>query len=265
MQLTQMNLQQVPARSEYGKLIRQGFIAPKGHVMLVCDYSMFELVMMAIFCNDPRMTAVLGSPKGDLHQQTADLVGVSRSVAKTLNFGLLYGMGPGKLKDTLAMQGINVSMNEARSYIRNFFKAYLYIDIFKDNLLNFARQNGYLKYLSGRVRTVPDINSTDGMARSKAEREVVNNIIQGSCADWIKQAMLRIQEDTMLRKAGAKMIMQIHDELVFYVPDRGKVANHSVLSRVVYLMRQPVSKPIIPISIPVRVGSGLASNWGEAK
>lgn len=262
------NLQNVPARSEWGKRIRGGFKAPPGHRMIVADFSMFELVMLANFSQDPEMCSVLADPKGDLHQKTADKVGVERFIAKVLNFGLTYGMGAQKLQLTLAMQGVDVTVDEARAYIRGFFSTYAGIDVLRTKLLDFHRKAGYIKYISGRVRRVQELGAADNATRSKAEREVLNNLIQGSCADWTKQAMLRVHHDPVLRNLGFKMVMQVHDEIVGYVPERGKTAfkaTERATQRLKELMQAPVMNPVIPITVPIRVGAGSGYDWASAK
>lgn len=259
------NIQNIPARSEYGKKIRRAFTAPKGHTMFVPDYSMFELIMLCNFCRDPEMSAVLGDPKGDLHAKTSKGVGVERPVAKTINFGTIYGMGPKKLQVNLTMQGHPVSKKEARGYIDKFFSLYSYIDVFKANLLKFHQAMGYVKYLSGRVRKIAELESTVPWEVKSGERMLLNNVIQGSCADWTKQAMLRIEDDAYLKRKGYFQVSQVHDEIIGYAPNRTPFTNSSIMERLHFLMKQPVENPVIKLTIPIRVGSGIGKNWGEAK
>lgn len=271
------NLQNIPSKGKWGKLIRSVFVAPKGQIVICLDYKMFELCILANFCaflwkkdgekgldKLPLLCNTLSSG-GDLHSVTAQRLSVTRFVGKTLNFGLIYGMGPSLLKKHLYHSGILVTKEVATDYVRKFFEAYPEIELYKRSVIGFHRKHGYIKYISGRIRRVPDVNSSDGFLRSKAERQVVNSPIQGTCADWMKQAMLRIEEDRVLKSLGVSQALQVHDELMLYMPKRPYGNIVSALDRLSKLMVEPVYKPAIPIEVPVEVTGGAGKSWSAAK
>lgn len=254
------NLQNIPIRTERGKQIRKAFV-PRNeeYTLLSADYSQIELRIVASISGDKNMCEAFNSNK-DIHTATAAKVyGISeaevtkemRYKAKSVNFGIIYGQGAFGLADNL-----NIPRAEAKQLIDNYFKEYTAIKSYMDEQINFARENGYVKTLLGRKRWLRDINSNNATVRSFAERNAINAPIQGSAADMIKVAMINISEEIKKHNFKSKMILQVHDELIFDV----------------YKPELETLKPIIekcmqtalPLNVPVEVGMGIGNNWLEA-
>ncbi|MDF2450137.1 MAG: polA [Bacteroidota bacterium] len=254
------NLQNIPIRTERGRQIRKAFIPRnEDYILLSADYSQIELRIVASISGDPNMCEAFNSGK-DIHTATAAKVyGIDESEvtkemrykAKSVNFGIIYGQGAFGLADNL-----NISRAEAKQLIDNYFAQYGSIKNYMDKEINFAKEHGYVQTLLGRKRWLKDINSANATVRSFAERNAINAPIQGSAADMIKAAMINIQKELKGMDIKSRMILQVHDELVFDV----------------YKPELDLIKPIIekhmkhalPLNVPVEVGMGVGVNWLEA-
>lgn len=259
---SQPNLQNIPKRADVGAIsIRSCFRARPGYVLIDVDYSQFELRMMAIFSRDKRLMEVYQTD-GDVHQMTADECRVTRPVAKTLNFGLLYGLGPANLSMTLTVEGEPTEEMVAKQYIEAFFKTYSGIHSWRIDWIQSHRDQGFVKLITGRPRCVPDIMSGSKDRRLGAERELINNTIQGSVGDWIKQAMIRCHHHRDLRKMDAHILLQIHDELLFEVPEKVATEAKEIITD---LMIQPPDGLTHELVVPIRVNAEVGPNWKELK
>lgn len=254
------NLQNIPIRTERGRQIRKAFI-PRGedYVLLSADYSQIELRIVASISGDKNMCEAFNSGK-DIHTATAAKVyGVAeeavtkemRYKSKSVNFGIIYGQGAFGLADNL-----NIPRAEAKELIDNYFREYPGIKSYMDNEVNFARDNGYVQTLLGRKRWLKDITSANATVRSYAERNAINAPIQGSAADMIKVAMINIDKELREKNFKSKMVLQVHDELVFdvYKPE---------LETVKPIIEHHM-KNALPLKVPVEVGMGVGANWLEA-
>jgi DNA polymerase-1 len=252
------NLQNIPIRTELGREIRAAFTAEPGHVLLAADYSQIELRLLAHFSKDPLL--VEAYRRGDdIHTLTASQVfGVPplmvtpdhRRQAKVVNFGIVYGLSAFGLS-----QNLGIEPGEAKQFINAYFERYGGVRAFIDRTLDEARREGKVQTLFGRVRPIPDINSKNANLRGFAERTAVNTPLQGTAADLIKIAMIRI--DAALRERGLKsrMTLQVHDELVFEVPE----AEIEVMRT---LVREQMQK-VHPLTVPLLVEIGVGSNWRD--
>ncbi len=254
------NLQNIPIRTEAGKEIRKAFVArDKNHCILSADYSQIELRITAEISQDEGMLEAFKSHE-DIHQSTAcrlydvepkDVTAEMRRYAKTTNFGILYGISAFGLA-----QRLHISNSEAKNLIDLYFSKYPRINRYIADTLSFAKQHGYVETLMGRRRYIPDINNKNRTVRQFAERTAINAPIQGSAADMIKLAMIRIHREMKQRKMKSKMIMQVHDELVFEVYN---AELRDLKSLVVDLMKRAMD-----ISVPIDVDLGVGDNWFEA-
>ena len=254
------NLQNIPIRTERGRQIRKAFIPRNNdHILLSADYSQIELRIVASISGDKNMCEAFKHGK-DIHTATAAKVfGVSeeevtkemRYKAKSVNFGIIYGQGAFGLAENL-----KIARTEAKQLIDNYFKEYAAIKNYMDGEINFARENGYVKTLLGRKRWLRDINSNNATVRSFAERNAINAPIQGSAADMIKVAMINIYNELEKQNFKTKMLLQVHDELVF---DVYKPELETVKPIIEYHM-----KNALPLNVPVEVGMGTGINWLEA-
>jgi DNA polymerase-1 len=254
------NLQNIPIRTERGRQIRKAFIPRDAeHLLLSADYSQIELRIVASISGDPNMCEAFRLGK-DIHTATAAKVfGVAESEvtkemrykAKSVNFGIIYGQGAFGLAENL-----NIPRREAQELIENYFKEYSAIKNYMDESKAFARDNGYVKTLLGRKRWLRDITSNNATVRSFAERNAINAPIQGSAADMIKVAMINIDHELRKLQLKSKMLLQVHDELVF---DVFKPELEIVKTVVEKLMREA-----LPLEVPVEVGLGTGHNWLEA-
>ena len=252
------NLQNIPIRTELGRGIRAAFIAEPGHVLLTADYSQIELRLLAHFSGDSLL--VEAYRRGDdIHTLTASQVfGVPplmvtaehRRQAKVVNFGIVYGLSPFGLS-----QQLGIETSEAKQFINAYFEKYEGVRKFIDRTLDEARRDLKVKTLFGRVRPIPDINSKNFTQRGFAERTAVNTPLQGTAADLIKIAMIRI--DAALRERGLKsrMTLQVHDELVFEVPESEVEAMQS-------LVREHMEKAHA-LRVPLQVEMGVGPNWRD--
>jgi len=254
------NFQNIPVRTDLGREIRKAFIPQrKGWKLLSADYSQIELRIMAHLSRDSELIRAFQDDV-DVHRRTAALVyGVPekdvlpemRRVAKIVNFGIMYGAGPYRMTDELG-----ISMSEARKLIDQYFKTYPGINDYIISTTENARKTGYVKTLSGRLRYVPDIDSLNKNVRDAAERAAINMPIQGTAADMIKLAMIRIDDELKSRHLRTMMILQIHDELLFEVPDEE--------IETVKTMVTDAMESALRLDIPVKVEVGIGNSWYEA-
>jgi DNA polymerase-1 len=254
------NLQNIPIRSERGKEIRKAFIPRNDkHVLLSADYSQIELRIVASISGDKNMCEAFREGK-DIHTATAARVyGIDekevtkemRNKAKSVNFGIIYGQGAFGLAEN-----IGVSRGEAKELIENYFREYSGIKKYMDDMVNFAREYGYVQTILGRRRYLRDITSVNAVVRGFAERNAVNAPIQGSAADMIKLAMIHVQEKLSTGKFETKLLLQVHDELVFDVPKKEIEKVKPVI--------EEAMKNALPLDIPVEVGIGTGANWLDA-
>jgi DNA polymerase-1 len=253
------NLQNIPIRTEEGRRIRQAFIAPAGYKVLAADYSQIELRIMAHLSADEGLLTAFNEGR-DVHAATASEVfevplsavsGDQRRKAKAINFGLIYGMSAFGLAKQL-----HLGRHEAQEYIDRYFERYPGVAEYMDRTRAIAKEQGYVETLFGRRLYLPEINARNKMRVQAAERTAINAPMQGTAADIIKKAMLSVDDWLQQGEADARMIMQVHDELVFEVAD-GEV--DAVREQVCHLMSAAVE-----LSIPLLVEAGVGDNWDEA-
>jgi DNA polymerase-1 len=255
---TNPNLQNIPIRSESGRKIREAFIAPQGRLLVAADYSQIELRILAHLSRDPVLIQAFANDK-DIHTQTASAVyGIfpemvtpeMRRAAKTINFGLMYGMGPVNLSKQLG-----VSFSEARNFIESYFGQFPSIRKYMDDTIQNARDCGYAETLLGRRRYLPEINSTNRNIREGAERTAINTPVQGTAADIIKLAMVRVHP-SLNNWPGTRMLLQVHDELVFETPeDRAEDFAQWVKREMADAYQ---------LKVPLKVDAGIGKHWGAA-
>jgi DNA polymerase I len=255
---TNPNLQNIPIRTELGRGIRAAFIAEPGNVLLAADYSQIELRLLAHFSRDPLLVEAYRRGE-DIHTLTASQVfGVPplmvtadhRRQAKVVNFGIVYGLSPFGLS-----QNLGIDTSEAKQFITNYFETYKGVRAFIDKTLEETRHDLLVKTLHGRIRPIPDINSKNFTARGFAERTAVNTPLQGTAADLIKIAMIRIDAALREREMKSRMTLQVHDELVFEVPE-GEV---DLLRSVV---REEMER-VHELAVPLLVEMGVGQNWRD--
>lgn len=253
------NLQNIPIRGEWGTKIREVFIAEKGHFLISADYSQVELRVLAHISGDEGLIDAFKN-NIDIHTKTASelfntpkesVIDEMRRIAKTVNFGVVYGISPFGLSEAL-----NIPPKEAASYIEQYFKKHEGVRNYMDEAIKTARENGYVKTLMGRKRPIPEINSRNTNIRQQAERLAINTPIQGTAADLIKIAMINIWQKINEEKLKTKMILQIHDELLFEVPE-------AELEKAKELIRHEMENAL-ELSVPLRVDIGWGKNWAEA-
>ncbi len=253
------NLQNIPVRRPEGRRIRQAFIAPPGHLLLAADYSQIELRIMAHLSGDESLRAAFAADT-DVHQATAaEVFGVElnavtpdqRRTAKVINFGLIYGMSPFGLA-----RNLGIERGAAQTYVETYFQRYPGVKRFMDNTRSQARESGYVETVFGRRLYLPDIRSGNAQLRQYAERSAINAPMQGTAADIIKRAMITVDAWCRAEHAPARLIMQVHDELVFEVPV-------AALAAVTAAVREHMVKAA-SLSVPLRVDIGCGANWDEA-
>ncbi len=252
------NLQNIPIRSELGREIRAAFVAEPGHVLLAADYSQIELRLLAHFSGDKLLVEAYRAGE-DIHTLTASQVfGVPplmvnpehRRRAKAVNFGIVYGLSAFGLS-----QQIGIDTKEAKRFIDAYFEKYSGVRAFIDRTLEQARRDQKVATLFGRVRPIPDIHSKNFNLRGFAERTAVNTPLQGTAADLIKLAMIRIDADLRERGLRSKMLLQVHDELVFEVPDD----EVDTMKRLVIERMEHVHE----LKVPLKVDLGIGPNWRD--
>ena len=253
------NLQNIPIRTKEGITIREAFIASKGKKILAMDYSQIELRLMAHYSKDKIMLNSFVNDE-DIHKRTASEVfgvdikevdGEMRRRAKTINFGLLYGMSAFGLSNQLG-----VSRPEAEIFLNNYFERYSGVKQFMHDIVERSKESKYVETLYGRKIHVPNIVASNYMVRQAAERAAINGPLQGSASDIIKFAMVEINEWINANAPEIKMTLQVHDELVFEVPQD---FNESDLKPILKLMESTTE-----IAVPLKVEYGFGANWREA-
>jgi len=252
------NLQNIPIRTEVGREIRAAFTAAPGHLLLAADYSQIELRLLAHFSKDPLLVEAFRRGD-DIHTLTASQVfGVPplmvtpdhRRQAKVVNFGIVYGLSAFGLS-----QNLGIEPSEAKKFIEAYFEKYRGVRTFIDRTLEETRGDGRVKTLFGRVRPIPDINSKNFNLRGFAERTAVNTPLQGTAADLIKIAMIRIDAAILERGLKSRMTLQVHDELVFEVPEAEMDGMRS-------LVREQMESAHL-LSVPLMVEIGVGKNWRD--
>ncbi len=253
------NLQNIPIRTEEGRRIRQAFIAPRGCTLLAADYSQIELRIMAHLSGDRHLLEAFAKGE-DIHRMTAaEVFGVSpesisqeqRRAAKTINFGLIYGMSPFGLAKQLG-----IDRNEAKGYVDRYFDRYPGVKEFMDNTKKIARKRGYVETIFKRRLYLPEINARNAARRQYAERTAINAPMQGSAADIIKRAMISVDAWLIKNKINAKLIMQVHDELVFEIAEEDVARVENELGRIMS------SAAELTVTLVVDIGTG--ENWDKA-
>ena len=254
------NLQNIPIRRALGRDIRRGFVPRKGWLLFSADYSQIELRLLAHFSEDPAFVEAFRSG-GDIHRQTASIIfgvpleqvtGEMRNRAKTINFATIYGIGPFALSRQL-----KITNAEARQFIDTYFERFQGVKRYLETRVEFAKQHGYVETLFKRRRYVPELKERNFNIRAFGERVAQNAPIQGSAADLIKVAMIRIHHALRAQRLSARMLLQVHDELVFEVPGPELEAVTALATREM--------EGAAELSVPLLVETGAGSNWLEAK
>lgn len=253
------NLQNIPVRNEEGRKIRQAFIAPKGYKIVSADYSQIELRIMAHLSRDKNLLDAFINDK-DIHRFTAseilgkaeqDVTSEERRRAKAVNFGLIYGMSAFGLSGQ-----ISIPINEAKFYIDRYFERYPGVEKYMENTRQLASEKGYVETLSGRRLYLPKINSSSGLEKRAAERAAINAPMQGTAADIIKSAMIAVNDYIQTQENNVRMVMQVHDELVFEV----KEEHLATICKQI----QTIMENCYQLDIPLKVDVGYGNNWDEA-
>lgn len=253
------NLQNIPVRTEEGKQIREAFIAPEGYMLVSADYSQIELRILAHLSEDAFLTRAFLDDK-DIHTQTASamygcfpemVTPEMRRAAKTINFGLMYGMGPINLSRQLG-----ISFSEAQTFIETYFQQFPKVKSYIEASIARAREFGYSETMLGRRRYLPDLNAANRNIREAAERTAINTPVQGTAADIIKIAMIDIHRTMHDKSARARMLLQVHDELVFEVPE--KEADEFAK----WVVKKMSSA--LKLCVPLKVDAGVGENWSKA-
>ena len=260
---TEPNLQNIPIRTEEGRKIRRAFVAEPGHVLLSADYSQIELRLAAHMADVPTLKEAFRAG-ADIHALTAsevfgvpmaEMTAETRRRAKAINFGILYGMSAFGLASR-----IQVPQAEAAEFIKAYFARFPGIKAYMERAKQECRERGYVETLFGRRCHLPGIKDTNPARRGYAEREAINAPLQGTAADNIKRAMARIP--ARLAQAGlkARMLLQVHDELVFEAPETAADATAALVKEVM----EHAPSPALTLSVPLTVETGMATNWEEA-
>jgi len=253
------NLQNIPVRTEMGRRIREAFVAEPGRVLLAADYSQVELRLMAHLSGDTSLKAAF-QDRDDIHRRTAALVfglpedevtSELRGRAKAINFGIIYGMGAQRLA-----RETGISNKEAAAFIEQYFTVFSGVKAWLDGTREFARKEGYVSTLTGRRRKIEGIDSGDPRMAAGALNVAVNTPLQGTAADLIKIAMIRMQAELTERKLATRMLLQVHDELVFEVPEDELDALRPLVTEVM--------ESALEIDVPLEVSTGEGHNWVEA-
>lgn len=253
------NLQNIPIRTETGRRIREAFVPEKGFKLLAADYSQIELRIMAHLSGDASLLKAFADGE-DIHRHTAaeifdvaldDVTNDQRRSAKAINFGLIYGMSAHGLSVQLGIE-----RHQAAKYMETYFERYPGVRHYMDNTREQAKKDGYVETIFGRRLYLPEINSSNGLRRQYAERTAINAPMQGSAADIIKRAMINIHQWLSENDTGIHMIMQVHDELVFEVPeDKLELAQKEIEQFMIQAAE---------LNVPLEVGMGVGDNWEQA-
>ncbi|HTV54221.1 MAG TPA: DNA polymerase I [Terriglobia bacterium] len=254
------NLQNIPVGDEFGLLIRSAFVAEPGWLLIAADYSQIELRVLAHMSQDPLLIEAFSRDE-DIHSRTAqELFGVlpalqtheHRRLAKAINYGVIYGLSSFGLAHRTG-----TSRGEAQHYIDEYFRRYRNVDYFLARCVDQARKTGEVRTLFGRLRPIPEINSRDVPSRNRAEREAMNTPLQGTAADLMKLAMVKTHDRLRKERMQTRMILTVHDELVFEAPE-SEVESAKVIV-------QSEMEGVYPLRVPLRVGVGVGLNWRDAK
>jgi DNA polymerase-1 len=257
------NLQNIPVRTEDGRKIRRAFIATSGHKLVSADYSQIELRLLAEIADVPSLRQAFRDGL-DIHAMTAsemfgvpikDMPSEVRRRAKAINFGIIYGISAFGLANQLG-----IAREEASAYIKKYFERFPGIRAYMDETREFCRRYGYVTTLFGRKCYYPDIKASNASIRAFNERAAINARLQGSAADIIRRAMIRMEDALSEKKLSAQMLLQVHDELIFEVPDDEVAATLPVVQRVM----QDAPFPAVILSLPLQVDARAANNWDEA-
>ncbi len=254
------NLQNIPIRTELGRRIRRAFVAEKGNKLVSADYSQLELRLLAHVTHDPVMLDAF-QKNDDIHERTARLVfgaktkeelKEARRFAKIVNFAIAYAIEPFGLS-----QRVGISRKEAKKVIDDYYETYQGVHRFMEEVPEKAREHGYVRSIYGRIRPIPGINDRNGNIRGRAEREAINHPIQGSASDIVKIAMLHVDEAVRREGLKARMLMQVHDELLMEAP-----ADEA--ERVAELLRREMENAV-ELDVPLLVEVGIGDNWMDTK
>ncbi|MBF9233294.1 DNA polymerase I [Microvirga alba] len=257
------NLQNIPIRTEAGRKIRRAFIAPPGSKIISADYSQIELRILAHIADIPQLQEAFAKGQ-DIHAATASaMFGVPldhmtpdlRRQAKTINFGIIYGISAFGLA-----QRLGIPNADAAAFIKQYFERFPGIRAYMDNIKTSCRENGYVTTIFGRVCHYPQIKSGNPSERAAVERQAINAPIQGSASDIIRRAMIRMEDALKAERLSARMLLQVHDELVFEAPDEEIEATLPVISRVM----SEAALPAVTLKVPLSVEARAAQNWDEA-
>ena len=257
------NLQNIPVRTEDGRKIRRAFVATPGHKLVSADYSQIELRLLAEIADIPVLRQAFQDGL-DIHAMTAsemfgvpikDMPGEVRRRAKAINFGIIYGISAFGLANQLG-----IPREEASAYIKKYFERFPGIRAYMDATRDFCREHGYVATLFGRKCHYPDIKASNPSIRSFNERAAINARLQGSAADIIRRAMIRMEGALKQKKLSAQMLLQVHDELIFEVPDEEVAATLPVVQHVM----QDAPFPAVAMAVPLHVDARAAANWDEA-
>jgi DNA polymerase I len=254
------NLQAIPIRTELGREIRSAFVAEPGHRLVSADYSQVELRILAHVSGEPKLREAFARGE-DIHAATAaevlgkeqaTLTKDERNVAKMVNFGIIYGISAFGLSENL-----EIPREEAQEYIDAYLARFPFVQDFIDRTIEQAKEDGYVTTLLGRRRPVPEIRASNRQTRSLGERLAVNSVMQGTAADVIKVAMVRIHKRLREEGRGSRLVLQVHDELLVEAPD-------AELSRAKELVREEMCGAY-PLDPPLAVDVGAGDDWNEAK
>ena len=252
------NLQNIPVRTKVGRQIRAALVAPKGHVLLSADYSQIELRILAHFSGDAVLIDAFEHGE-DIHARTAqEVFGVGplaqtaehRRSAKAINFGIIYGLSAFGLA-----QQLGIEQKEAAKFIAAYFARYSGVKEYLDRHLEEVRKSGFTRTLFGRIRQIPEIESTQMAMRNFGERIALNTPLQGTAADLIKLAMIDIDRKLAAAKLGAKMILQVHDELLFEAPEKEAEAVRALV--------KPAMEQVFALRVPLVVDMKTGPNWRD--
>jgi DNA polymerase-1 len=252
-------VQNIPIRTEEGIRIREAFVPAEGCRLVSADYSQVELRILAHYCGDASLVEAF--QKGDdIHRRTAaevwevapeEVSDEMRARAKAVNFGIIYGLSAFGLANQLG-----IASEEAKETIDTYFERYQGVRGFIDDTILQAKEQGFVTTLLGRRRHLPDLSSRNRVLRQAAERMAVNTVIQGTAADLIKKAMLAVQAALELQGSGAKLLLQVHDELVLDVPSKEVEAVSELL--------RTQMEGVLSLGVPLQVDVGVGGNWREA-
>jgi DNA polymerase-1 len=257
------NLQNIPIRTEDGRKIRRAFVATPGHKLVSADYSQIELRLLAEIADIPVLKQAFRDGL-DIHAMTAsemfgvpikDMPSEVRRRAKAINFGIIYGISAFGLANQLG-----IAREEASAYIKKYFERFPGIRAYMDETKEFCRRNGYVTTLFGRKCHYPEIKASNASHRAFNERAAINARLQGTAADIIRRAMTRVEDALAAKKLSAQMLLQVHDELIFEVPDAEVAATLPVVQHVM----QDAPFPAVALSVPLHVDARAADNWDEA-